>query len=129
MRRGWWWSVAVAALASPAVAGSEGYLCVPPGASGPGYRLERDGSGGSMGNPAQRSAYQLLDARSGRVVMRCPAGIRGGRIVCTDATLGPPSARFILDLGSGRYELSRTAAGPAPAGPDRGGTGACRSRG
>ncbi|MDZ7829682.1 MAG: hypothetical protein U5K33_09430 [Halofilum sp. (in: g-proteobacteria)] len=127
MRRWWWWSLPVAALASPIAAGDAGYLCTVAGAIDPGYRLVRDRSGGSMGNPAQRSAYQLLDARSGQVVMRCPADVRGTRIVCTDATLGPPRARFVLDRASGRFAWSRIASDPAPETPGRREVGACRS--
>jgi len=121
------WSVLIAALAGAGPSGAGGYVCTATGAADPDHWLVRDRSGGSMGNPAQRSACQLPDAGSGQVVMCCPAGIRGERIVCTDATLGAPSARFVLDPASGRFASARIAAEPAPGRSGQGDTGMCRS--
>lgn len=103
------------AMPAPATAAAA-YHCraddTAPGASGAAYRLVPDRSGGSMGNPAQRGAFELRDAHTGQLLTRCPQGFRGGRLVCPARSPAGAAERFTLDRGSGRY--TRVRAGGAP---------------
>lgn len=103
----------LAALSGSPVAGSV-YQCevdgVPSAATAGAYRLLPDASGGSMGNPAQRSAFELRDARTGATIARCPRGFRDGRLVCSSGTPGATADRFVLERATGGYSLRRTGA-------------------
>lgn len=101
------------------------YRCGRAAADGPGvaatfYRLHRSEQGGSMGAPAQATAYRLVDVRDGTVVLRCSRGFLDGMLVCSRRLGDSTGISFRFDRAAREYRLARPAEGEGEATPETG---------